>query len=69
MKTEFYRVKLENGNIGISLFDRGNPIPFYRYNGKLNKEVTINAIKDIIFKISNKDLIYFLEAIINNKEA
>lgn len=44
-RTDFYRIKFENGKITIMLFDKNNPIPHTRIKGSLKDKNVREAIK------------------------
>ena len=52
-----YRIKIENGKITVSLFDKGNPIPYIHIKGPIYSERTIESLKEVRHKIGDKNAV------------
>lgn len=67
-KQDFYRVKVENGKINISLFEKANPIPHTKYKGDLNSKETQKFIRDVLDWIPDKEVQDFLKSFLKDGE-
>lgn len=63
-----YRIKIENGKISISIFQRGNPIPHTKYKGTIDNPKTKRFIENVIYKFSDRNAIDFLSFFISNSK-
>lgn len=62
MEKEYYRLKIENGEISVAFFDKGNPIPHTKYKGKLSEEKTKDFIKEAYNRFSDENVRRFLKS-------
>jgi len=60
-----YRIKFENGNISISLFERGNPIPHTYFKGDIKNKRTKEYLEKIKQKISDKNAKEFIQSFLD----
>lgn len=63
-----YRIRLENGEIAINLFERGKPIPHTSYKGKIDSSKTKDFINKVINKFSDKDVVDLLSFFVENSK-
>lgn len=64
MEKEYYRLKIENGEISVAFFDKGNPIPHTKYRGKLSEEKTRQFISEAYFRFSDENIRKFLKSFV-----
>lgn len=64
MQKEYYKIKFENGEITVMLFDKDNPIPHTHYKGKINSEKTIIFLDEIYNRIYDRQMKFFIKSFI-----
>lgn len=65
---EYYSVRLKNGNISISIFDKGNPIPHTYYKGDIDSKKTQEFIRDVMDWFSCPKVKEFLKGFVKTGE-
>ncbi len=68
MEKEYYRLKIENGEISLMLFDKGNPIPHTKYKGSLTDEKTKKFLIEIYNRFYDKNIKLFIESFVGIKK-
>jgi hypothetical protein len=69
MDKEYYRLKIENGEISVAFFDKGNPIPHTKYKGKLSEEKTKHFLEEAYNRFSDDNIKKFLKSFVNLGES
>lgn len=67
MEKEYYRLKIENGEINIAFFDKGNPIPHTKYKGNLSDEKTRRFLQEAYNRFYDKTIRKFIKSFIEVK--
>lgn len=65
MDKEYYRVKVENGEINVAIFDKGNPIPHTKYRGKIGEEKTKEFLHEAYNRLCDKNIRRFIKSFID----